>query len=51
MLSPYIEQDKKLQMVYDVNAVKQSVRNILMWRVGESVLRPEFGHNLYKSMY
>ena len=38
-------------MVYDVEAVKMSVRNILTWRVGESVLRPEFGHNLNKSMY
>lgn len=38
-------------MVYDVEAVKMSVRNILMWRVGESVLRPEFGHNLKRSMY
>jgi phage baseplate assembly protein W len=38
-------------MVYDVEAVKQSVRNILMWRVGESVISPEFGHNLKRSMY
>lgn len=27
-------------MSYDVEAVKLSVRNILMWRVGESILRP-----------
>ena len=40
-----------LPMVYDVDAVKQSVRNILMWRVGESVLSPEFGNNLKKFMY
>jgi hypothetical protein len=38
-------------MSYDVEAVKLSVRNILMWRVGESVLRPEFGHKLHLSMY
>ena len=38
-------------MVYDVEAVKQSIRNILMWRVGESVIRPEFGHKLNLSMY
>lgn len=38
-------------MVYDAEAVKRSVRNILTWRVGESVLHPEFGHRLQKSMY
>ena len=38
-------------MVYDVDAVKVSIRNILMWRVGESVLRPDFGHSLKQSMY
>lgn len=38
-------------IVYDVEAVKVSVRNILMWRVGESVISPEFGHNLKLSMY
>lgn len=38
-------------MSYDVEAVKLSVRNILMWRVGESILRPEFGHKLHLSMY
>ena len=27
-------------MVYDVRAVQSAVRNILMWRVGESILRP-----------
>ena len=27
-------------MIYDVEAVKASVRNILMWRVGESVISP-----------
>lgn len=42
---------QELPVVYDVEAVKQSVRNILMWRVGESILRPEFGHKLYKSLY
>lgn len=41
----------EVPMVYDVEAVKMSVRNILMWRVGESILRPEFGHNIHKSMY
>ena len=38
-------------MAYDVEAVKIAVRNILMWRVGESVISPEFGHNLKLSMY
>lgn len=38
-------------MSYDVEAVKLSVRNILMWRVGESILRPQFGHKLHLSMY
>ena len=38
-------------MSYDVEAVKLSLRNILMWRVGESILRPEFGHRLQLSMY
>ena len=38
-------------MSYDVEAVKLSIRNILMWRVGESILRPEFGHKLHLSMY
>jgi len=38
-------------IVYDVEAVKASIRNILMWRVGESVLSPEFGHNIHRSMY
>ena len=38
-------------MAYDVEAVKISVRNILMWRVGESIISPEFGHNLKLSMY
>ena len=41
----------ELPMVYDVDAVKTAIRNILMWRVGESVISPEFGHNLKKSMY
>ena len=22
-----------------------------MWRVGENILRPEFGHNIHRSMY
>lgn len=41
----------ELPMAYDVDAVKTSIRNILMWRVGESILRPEFGHNIHRSMY
>ena len=41
----------ELPMVYDVDAVKTSIRNILMWRVGENILRPEFGHNIHRSMY
>lgn len=41
----------ELPMTYDVDAVKASIRNILMWRVGENILRPEFGHNIHRSMY
>lgn len=41
----------EVPVVYDVEAVKVSVRNILMWRVGESIIRPEFGHKLQLSMY
>ena len=41
----------ELPMAYDVDAVKTSIRNILMWRVGENILRPEFGHNIHRSMY
>ena len=41
----------EVPMAYDVEAVKISVRNILTWRVGESVISPEFGHNLHLSMY
>ena len=47
----YRSRSDELPMVYDVDAVKVSIRNILMWRVGESVLRPEFGHNIHRSMY
>lgn len=43
--------DGSVRMLYDVEAVKQSIRNILMWRVGENVLRPDFGHNIHRSMY
>ena len=38
-------------MAYDVDAAKASIRNIVMWRVGEKRLRPEFGHNIHRSMY
>ena len=41
----------EVPMVYDVEAVKASIRNILMWRVGENVIRPQFGHNIHRSMY
>lgn len=41
----------EVPMAYDVDAVKAAVRNILMWRVGENVIRPEFGHNIHRSMY
>ena len=43
--------DGNVPVVYDVQAVKTAVRNILMWRVGESILHPGFGHNLKRSMY
>lgn len=51
MLNFNKQRNDDIPMVYDVEAVKMSVRNILMWRVGESILRPEFGHNIHKSMY
>ena len=38
-------------MVYDADAVRLAIRNILTWRVGESILRPEFGHKVHQSMY
>ena len=41
----------EVPMMYDVEAVKASIRNILMWRVGENVIRPQFGHNIHRSMY
>lgn len=49
MLTAY--RNKGVPMVYDVEAVKASVRNILMWRVGENVIRPQFGHRIHRSMY
>lgn len=51
MLTFMGERASGVPIVHDVAAVKASVRNILMWRVGESVIRPEFGHNLKLSMY
>ena len=45
------EGDNEVPMAYDIEAVKISLRNILMWRVGESVLRPQFGHKIHRSMY
>lgn len=51
ILTPRHMPDGEVPMAYDVEAVKMSIRNILMWRVGESVLRPEFGHNINQSMY
>ena len=47
----YRGRNDDIPMEYDVKAVQMSVRNILMWRVGESVLRPQFGHKLHQSMY
>jgi phage baseplate assembly protein W len=41
----------EVPMAYDIDAVRVAIRNILMWRVGESVIRPQFGHRLKKSMY
>lgn len=40
-----------LPMSYGVDAVRQSIKNILMWRVGESIIHPEFGHNIHRSSY
>ena len=41
----------EVPMAYGDDAITMSIRNILMWRVGESVISPEFGHNLNRSMY
>lgn len=38
-------------MIWDTEAVRASIRNILTWRYGESILRPRFGHRLNHSMY
>jgi phage baseplate assembly protein W len=40
-----------IPMVWDTEAVRASIRNILTWRYGESILRPKFGHKLNQSMY
>lgn len=35
----------------DVDAVKNSIRNIFTWIKGERILDPEFGTELYKLLY
>ena len=50
-LRPHVEDRLEVPMEHDVEAVKMSVRNILMWRQGESILRPEFGHGINETMY
>jgi phage baseplate assembly protein W len=36
---------------YDVGAIKNSVKNILNWNIGERILLPEFGNILYQYLY
>jgi hypothetical protein len=36
---------------YDVEAVKSSVRNILMTNSGEKLFKPDFGANLYNLLF
>ena len=51
MLTPRVGVLEQVPMAYGDESVKQAIRNILMWRLGESVISPEFGHGLNKSMY
>ena len=36
---------------YDDGAIKQSLRNLFMFRQGEEILQPEFGNELYRYLY
>lgn len=51
MLQSKNPREVEVPMAYGIDAVRAAIRNILMWRVGESVIRPKFGHRLKKSMY
>jgi phage baseplate assembly protein W len=35
----------------DLDAIKQSIRNIIDWTPGERILNPEFGNQLWQYMY
>ena len=41
----------KLEKNINVNAIKQSLRNIFSWIPGQRILNPEFGSNLKKLLY
>ena len=51
MLNANRPRQDNIPMVWDTEAVRASIRNILTWRYGESVLRPKFGHKLNQSMF
>ena len=51
MMTFRVKNENDVPMIYDVQAVKTAIRNILMWRVGESVISPNFGHNIHRSLY
>lgn len=36
---------------YDQAAIKQSLKNLFMFRQGEQILQPEFGNQLYRYLY
>lgn len=42
---------KDVGIKYDVNAVKQSIRNILLSQAGEKPFLPDFGANLYDFLF
>ena len=42
---------KDVPIKYDVNAVKQAVRNILLTQSGEKPFNPDFGANLYDFLF
>ena len=41
----------KLEKYINVNAIKNSVKNIFQWTPGERILNPEFGSNLRQYLY
>ena len=41
----------KFEANYDINAIKQSIRNIFSWRRGQRILDPLFGNIIYEYVY